>query len=77
MGVSRAVAAIHHFVSTSPLSTFPLEQVLRKTVLVSGKDAVLIVDDVALHKQGRHSVGSSGSTATCWANSLIFKCWSR
>ena len=50
---------LHHFVSTSTWSTAPLEQVLRKTVdaLVGGKDAVLIVDDTALPKQGKHSVG--------------------
>ncbi len=50
---------LHHFVSTSPWSTAPLEQVLRQTAdaLVGGKDAVLIVDDTALPKQGKHSVG--------------------
>ena len=50
---------LHHFVSTSSWSTAPLEQVLRKTAdaLVGGKDAVLIVDDTALPKQGKHSVG--------------------
>lgn len=50
---------LHHFVSTSPWSTAPLEHVLRRTAdaLVGGKDAVLIVDDTALPKQGKHSVG--------------------
>jgi SRSO17 transposase len=50
---------LHHFVSTSPWSTAPLEQVLRKTAdaLVGDDDAVLIVDDTALPKQGKHSVG--------------------
>jgi SRSO17 transposase len=50
---------LHHFVSTSPWSTAPLEQVLRRTAdaLVAGEDAVLIVDDTALPKQGEHSVG--------------------
>ena len=50
---------LHHFVSTSPWATAPLEQVLRRTAdtLVGGKDAVLIVDDTALPKQGKHSVG--------------------
>jgi SRSO17 transposase len=50
---------LHHFVSTSAWSTAPLEQVLRKTAdaLVGGKDAALIVDDTALPKQGKHSVG--------------------
>ena len=50
---------LHHFVSTSPWSTVPLEQVLRKTAdtLIGGENAVLIVDDTALPKQGKHSVG--------------------
>ena len=50
---------LHHFVSTSPWPTAPLEQVLRKTAdaLVGGENAVLIVDDTALPKQGKHSVG--------------------
>jgi SRSO17 transposase len=50
---------LHHFVSTSPWATAPLEQVLRKTAdaLVGGKDAALIIDDTALPKQGKHSVG--------------------
>lgn len=50
---------LHHFVSSSTWSTAPLKQVLRKKAdaLVGGKDAVLIVDDTALPKQGKHSVG--------------------
>jgi SRSO17 transposase len=65
---------LHHFVSTSTWATEPLEQVLRQTAdaLVGGNDAALIVDDVALPKQGRHSVGVKrqhcgvlGKTANC------------
>ena len=50
---------LHHFVATSPWACEPLERVLRRTgdALVGGDDAVLIVDDTALLKQGRHSVG--------------------
>jgi SRSO17 transposase len=50
---------LHHFVSTSPWSTAPLEEELVKAAdrLVGGADAVLVVDDTALVKQGRHSVG--------------------
>lgn len=50
---------LHHFVCTSPWDCEPLEQVLRQRAdaLVGGDDAVLIVDDTALPKQGRHSVG--------------------
>jgi SRSO17 transposase len=50
---------LHHFVSASPWATAPLEQVLAETAdrLVGGPKAVLIIDDTALPKQGRHSVG--------------------
>src|SRR5829696_4610695 len=50
---------LHHFVSTSPWATAPLEEELVKAAdrLVGGRDAALVVDDTALVKQGRHSVG--------------------
>src|ERR687884_410401 len=50
---------LHHFVSTSPWATEPLEEELVKAAdrLVGGPDAVLVVDDTALVKQGRCSVG--------------------
>jgi SRSO17 transposase len=50
---------LHHFVSTSPWTTAPLEEELVRAAdrLVGGPDAVLVVDDTALVKQGRHSVG--------------------
>jgi SRSO17 transposase len=50
---------LHHFVSTSPWATAPLEDELVKTAdrLVGGPDAVLVIDDTALVKQGKHSVG--------------------
>src|ERR671927_407834 len=50
---------LHHFVSTSPCATAPLEEELVRAAdrLVGGPDAVLVVDDTALVKQGRHSVG--------------------
>jgi SRSO17 transposase len=50
---------LHHFVSTSPWPTAPLEEELVRVAdrLVGGPDAVLVVDDTALVKQGRRSVG--------------------
>jgi SRSO17 transposase len=50
---------LHHFVSTSPWAAAPLEDELVKAAgrLVGGPDAVLVVDDTALVKQGRRSVG--------------------
>jgi SRSO17 transposase len=53
------VQQLHHFVSASPWVTTPLEDELVRAAdrLVGGPDAVLVVDDTALVKQGRHSVG--------------------
>src|SRR3954468_6727327 len=50
---------LHHFVSTSPWATAPLEDELVKAAdrLVGGPHAGLGGDDPALVKQGRHSVG--------------------
>lgn len=50
---------LHHFVAGSPWATEPLEQVLHTKAdrLVGGEDAVLIIDDTALPKQGKHSAG--------------------
>jgi SRSO17 transposase len=50
---------LHHFVSASPWATAPLEEELVKAAdrLVGGPDAVLVVDDTGLVKQGRRSVG--------------------
>ena len=53
------VQQLHHFVSTSPWATAPVEEELVRAAdrLVGGSDAVLVLDDTALVKQGRHSVG--------------------
>jgi len=53
------IQQLHHFVSTSPWATAPLEDELVRAAgrMVGGPDAVLVVDDTALVKQGRRSVG--------------------
>jgi SRSO17 transposase len=67
---------LHHFLSTSPWATAPLEDELIRQAdrLVGGPEAVLVVDDTALVKQGRHSVGVArqycgqlGKRANCQA----------
>jgi hypothetical protein len=67
-------AQVHHFVCASRWPPEPLERVLaeRAQALVGGPDAVLIVDDTALLKQGERSVGvgrqyagAAGKTANC------------
>src|ERR671912_900688 len=70
------VQQLHHVISTSPWRCEPLEEELVRAAdrLVGGPDAVLVVDDTALVKQGRHSVGVArqycgqlGKKANCQA----------
>lgn len=65
---------IHHFVSASPWDVAPLEEELAccASDLVGGEDAHLIVDDTAIVKKGKLSVGVAhqycgelGKTANC------------
>jgi SRSO17 transposase len=53
------VQQLHHFVAVSPWAAGPLEAELVRAAdrLVGGPDAALVVDDTALVKQGKHSVG--------------------
>ena len=53
------VQQLHHFVSTSPWDPAPLEEELVRHAdqPVGSPDAVLVIDDTALVKQGTHSVG--------------------
>jgi SRSO17 transposase len=50
---------LHHFVASGVWEAGPLEEELARQAdtLVGGEDAVLVVDDTALPKKGRHSVG--------------------
>jgi SRSO17 transposase len=50
---------LHHLLGGSPWATGPLEAVLAREAdrLVGGPGALLVVDDTALPKQGKHSVG--------------------
>src|SRR3712207_6383869 len=53
------VQQLHHFISTSPWATEPLEAELVQAAnrLLGGQDAVLVIDVTALVKHGRHWVG--------------------
>jgi SRSO17 transposase len=55
------VQQLHHVIPTSPWRCEPLEEELVRAAdrLVGGL-AVLVIDDTALVKQGRHSVGVAG-----------------
>jgi SRSO17 transposase len=58
---------LHHFVTSTTWDDRPLRQILVKQadVLVGGPNAVLVVDDTALPKQGRHSVGVARQYCGC------------
>jgi SRSO17 transposase len=65
---------VHHFVCASCWDPAPLERVLAEKgqAMVGGRDAVLIIDDTALLKQGKRSVGvarqyagAAGKTTNC------------
>ena len=60
--VPRDHEQLHHFVCPSAWDPAPLYAVLLKRAqqMLGGADAVLIVDDTPLLKQGRHSVGVDG-----------------
>lgn len=57
---------LHHFIAAGTWDSAPLEAALwqRADAMVGGKDAWLIVDDTALPKKGRHSVGVAPQYAT-------------
>ena len=57
---------LHHFVAAGTWNRAPVEAALLKEAdrLVGGEDAFLIIDDTALPKKGRHSVGVSPQYAT-------------
>ncbi len=52
---------LHHFVAAGVWNAAPLETelVIQADRLVGGSDAVLVIDDTAVPKKGRHSVGVS------------------
>src|SRR5881227_1961288 len=65
---------LHHFVAAGVWDAAPLETELLSQAdkLVGGSDAVLVIDDTAMPKKGKHSVGVSaqyasalGKTANC------------
>src|SRR5215475_2498144 len=65
---------LHHFVAAGVWEAAPLEAELlvQADKLVGGSDAVLVIDDTAMPKKGKHSVGVApqyasalGKTANC------------
>ena len=65
---------LHHFVAAGVWDAAPLEAelLIQADELVGGSDAVLVIDDTAMPKKGKHSVGVAaqyasalGKTANC------------
>jgi SRSO17 transposase len=65
---------LHHFVAAGVWDAAPLETelLIQADELVGGSDAVLVIDDTAMPKKGKHSVGVAaqyasalGKTANC------------
>ena len=65
---------LHHFVAAGVWDAAPLEAelLIQADKLVGGRDAVLVIDDTAMPKKGKHSVGVApqyasalGKTANC------------
>ena len=57
---------LHHFVGAGVWDEAPLqaELLVQADRLVGGADAVLVIDDTALPKKGKHSVGVAPQYAT-------------
>src|SRR4030088_719971 len=65
---------LHHFIAAGVWDAAPLEEelLIQADRLVGGGDAVLVIDDTAIPKKGKHSVGVAaqyasalGKTANC------------
>ena len=65
---------LHHFVAAGAWDAAPLEAelLIQADELIGGSDAVLVIDDTAMPKKGKHSVGVAaqyasalGKTANC------------
>ncbi len=58
---------LHHFITSTAWDDAPLRRILVEKAdgLVGGPEAVLVVDDAALVKQGQHSVGVARQYCGC------------
>src|SRR5215467_2509246 len=57
---------LHHFVAAGVWNVAPLETelLIQADKLVGGSDAVLVIDDTAMPKKGKHSVGVGAQYAS-------------
>src|SRR5260370_6136735 len=57
---------LHHFVAAGVWDATPLENelLIQADRLIGGNDAVLVIDDTAIPKKGKHSVGGAWQYAS-------------
>src|SRR6266542_4368697 len=57
---------LHHFVAAGVWDAIPLENelLIQADRLIGGNDAVLVIDDTAIAKKGKHSVGVASQYAS-------------
>src|ERR1700740_3209941 len=57
---------LHHFIAGGVWDSAPLERelLIQADRLVGGSDAVLVIDDTAVPKKGKHSVGVAAQYAS-------------
>src|SRR5437762_9434705 len=70
---------LHHFVAAGVWDAAPLEAELlvQADRLVGGGDGVLVIDDTAMPKKGKHSVGSLRNMLLRWARPPTARRWCR
>src|SRR5215213_6359493 len=70
---------LQHFVASPAWSDAPLRRLLveRAVAPVGGPDAVLVINDTALPKQGRHSVGVARQYCGASGKRATARSWSR
>src|ERR1700733_12969608 len=63
---------LHHFVAAGVWNAAPLETELlvQADRLVGGNDAILVIDDTAIPKKGKHSVGVAAQYASALMRTL-------
>jgi SRSO17 transposase len=68
---------LHHFVAAGLWDAAPLEKELlvQADKLVGGSDAVLVIDDTAVPKKGKHSVGVASQYVRRLARTPTAKRW--
>jgi len=68
---------LHHFIAAGVWNVAPLETelLIQADRLVGGSDAVLVIDDTAVPKKGKHSVVSRRNMLQLWARPPIARPW--